>query len=185
MIKPLANTNTLWYNKVIGGIKHMYMRIGEIKNIEELKEAFPFVVAAYRDYWHYTTVLYGVEEDFDESLEHFDSATWISMSKIPAKADELTVDCVSLLRETSSAFEEIAERAKENLAVNLKAVMLLLPTEQKILFDKAYKINPETIDAEIEGLLTILDEEDYHHSVPENFKTFLKVMEEVWSKFLV
>ena len=77
-------------------------------------------------------------------------------------------------------FDKLTERAKTNCARIVKAILSAPPATQKLVFGRAYQMDPRDMDMRIEALFETLGEAEYHHSMPENLKVFLGVMEEVW-----
>ena len=148
----------------------------------DLKNALKMAVAEYRDYQHYGSVLYKLIEDFDESLEHFDTATWVNMGRMPEKTDELAMVCAESLSIASENFREIVKRAEERLSLILKVAVTSPDAVQKEVFGNAYTISPDEIDERLEYLYEVMLEITYHHSIPENIEAFLEVLNEVWSQ---
>ena len=84
-----------------------------------LKRVLPLVVAAYRDYRHYYFSLESLSENFDESLEHFDTTTWYNMILRRDDTDDYAMDCIESLNHACCAFDEISVQAKEGLTILL------------------------------------------------------------------
>ena len=153
----------------------------DLNNAADLKQALTLAVAAYRDYCNYTLVLSGLDEDFDESIEHYDIVSWINMGT--EKADNLTADCVGSLGITLGLFDELKERAKENFTLLLNAVLSTPPSTQKAVLGQAYKISADEIGYKIAELFDILDEIEYTNPIPENFDIFIKLIDEQWDEY--
>jgi hypothetical protein len=146
----------------------------------DLKDALEYAVAAYRDYSHYASTLSSLIESFDESIEYFDTVSWVNMTRAPENANELVMDCVGSLLEAGINFSELADKAEEQLAVLLK-VTLTAPTAVQVeILGKAFDIDPSEIDEWLENLFVALSYADYHRSIPENFNEFLAVLEAGW-----
>lgn len=153
----------------------------DLTSAADLKQALLVTVAAYRDYWNYKNTLIELEENYDESLEYCDTASWLDMGCAPEKADVLTVEGMTVLNAASDVFDKLTERAKRNCVKIVKAVLSAPPATQKTVFGHEYKIEPQGMDARIDELFDMLDETDYHHSMPENLNAFLEVMNEQWN----
>ena len=149
----------------------------------DLVQALTLAVAAYRDYWYYETTLDNIIGDFDESLEHYDPASWFYMGNAPEKADSLAMDCASALSTAISKFGEIADRARNNLELILKVVLTAPTDTQNEVLGCAYNIGAEEIEEKLEDLFEALDDAEYHTPIPDNFDTFLKVLKKEWSEF--
>ena len=162
------------------GTKHRD-RPYDLNNTDDLKQALLLAVAAYRDYRHYSITLDNLDEDFDESLEHFDTVTWFHMGYDLDKADELALDCASALSKASKVFRKIAARAEENLIMIVKVILSAQPDLQSAVLGKTYSLEPQEMDAKIEELFTELDEVQHYHNIQDNFNAFLKLIEELWA----
>ena len=153
----------------------------DLNNTDDLKQALLLTTAAYRDYWHYWVTLETINENFDESLENYDTATWFNIGNAPGKADELSLKAAAALNKARLAFDELKERAKKNCALIIKAVLSTPPTAQKNVLGRSYEIKPEEIDDRIDELLDELDESPYHYEMPKNRDALLKLMKGKWS----
>ena len=150
----------------------------DFKNADDLKQALTLAVAAYRDYWHYVCVLTELESDYDESLENYDVASWLNLGG--NKADALSAECADSLGAAWELFNSLAERAKEHCQQMIKTVLSTPPQTQKAVLGRAYKTDPKKVDAMIAELFDVLDEEEYFNPIPDNFRVFLKLLEEQW-----
>ena len=146
----------------------------------DLKDALEYAVAAYRDYYHYKSTLGSMIESFDESIEYFDTVSWVSMTRAPENADDLVMDCVGSLSDAYSNFDDLADQAEKHLSVMLKVVLTAPSAAQLEILGKAFDIAPADIDDWLESLFTALSYADYHRSIPENFNEFLAVLEAGW-----
>jgi hypothetical protein len=149
----------------------------DLNNAEDMKQALELAVAAYRDYWHYAQVLGGLGDDFDESLENYDTAAWLGLK--PEQTDLLSDNCADAIETAWRLFDELKNRAREHFAQMLKAVLTSDHISRKV-FGKAYKIEPGEIDGHIEGVIDSLDESEYFHPIPENYKLLLQRADELW-----
>ena len=152
----------------------------DMNNTVDLEEALLLAIAAYRDYWYYTITLNELFENFDESIEHYDPASWLNMPQNPKKADDLITGCADSLDVTAGMFDILADRSKEHCATIIKAVLSAPKEAQKAVFGRIYKIEPHEIDAKIEELFDSLAEVEYHHNMQKNRDALLEVMEEQW-----
>jgi len=148
----------------------------------ELKDALEYAVAAYRDYHHYMGTLIGLVESFDESVEYFDTVSWVSMTRAPEKVDDLIMDCVGSLSEAANNFADLADRAEKQLALLMKVTLTAPTAAQLEILGKSFDIAPSDIDDWLEGLFVALSYADYHCAIPDNFKEFLAVLEAGWEE---
>jgi hypothetical protein len=158
----------------------------DLTKTSELKSALEYAVAAYKDYSHYSVTLGSLVENFDESVEHFDTASWVRMSRAPDDADDLIMKCVSSLSETFYDFIDLTKRAEKHLS-NMMMITLTAPSNvQKEILGASFEIAPADIEGWLKFFLSELYQADYHCSIPDNFKTFLEVVKIVnaeWSEF--
>ena len=154
----------------------------DLSDTADLKGALEYAVAAYRDYDHYKSMLGGLIESFDESVEYFDTASWVNMTRAPDSSDSLIMDCVSSLMDAHSSFAELADRAEKHLAVMMKVAVTAPTAIQLEILGKSFDISPSEIDGWLDGLFMAMSYADYHRSIPENFNEFLTVLEAGWEE---
>ena len=176
-----ANTRRL--NEVLGTDHRS--KPYDMNKAEDLQHALTMTVAAYRDYTHYSLTLDGLADDFDESVEHFATASWINMTLNPDKVDKQIVKCVTSLNKASGCFRDLADRAKENFVFFLRAVLATPPATQKAVLGQAYKIEPEEWSERMEELFEDFIEVEYKPSIPDNWNAFLELLKAQWAAFAV
>jgi len=145
---------------------------------DDLRQALLFAVAEYRDYCNYENIISKLSGDFDESLEHYDTASWFHLGYAPEKADTLALDCVSALNNATSKFYELTKRARGKLDVILKVALSAPTATQNAVLGCEYNIEPQDIDNWIKSLLNMLDETEYHYEMDKNFEMLLDLMKE-------
>jgi len=156
----------------------------DLTSAQDLKEALLVTVGAYRDYCEYTGRLIDLEENFDESLEYCDTAAWLDLARGSGQADELTVEGFAALLAAVDAFNKLSERAKENCAKIVKAVLSAPAATQKIVLGCEYKIEEPNMDARIAELFEALGEAEYYTSLPQNLEIFLDTAKEQWAAYM-
>jgi hypothetical protein len=156
----------------------------DLTKVSDLNQALQVMVASYRDYRHYENSLRSLEDNYDESLEYCETAAWLDLDEAPEEVDSLIVEGFEVLAAAADVFEKLAGRAKENCVKIIKTVLTAPPATQNAVFGHAYKIKPQDIDAKIKELFEMLEEAEYHHSMPENLNTFLCVMKDIWKPYL-
>jgi len=152
----------------------------DLTNPDDLRQAFLLTVAACMDYRGYWRSLENIAENLDESVEHYDTVTWINMGRSPEKADDLAMEAVEALSEASNVFDQMIERADRNCTVILKAVLSASPAVQKDVLGRTYSLPANELDKRIKELFDGLDEIDMHYQMDENRDAFLKLMEAMW-----
>ena len=153
-----------------------------LNNPDDLKHALTMAVGAYRDYHHYKRELLGVAEDFDESLEHYDTITWVNQGSEFDNTDVESEKCVDAVGVAISAFEKIESRAKEHFVRTLAMILSASPELQRAALGRPYYVSDENMEAEIEKLIEALDESEYHRSIPKNFELLMEIMADEWAK---
>jgi len=155
----------------------------DLSKTGDLKQALELAVGAFRDYFHYEITLDELVEHFDESLEHYDTATWVNMSRSPDKTDSLAVECAARLSDALGGFQELSKRAEEYLSVIMK-IILTAPNEvQHEILGGAYCISPKEIEERLEDLFTEVCESEYQYAIPDSLNAFLETLREEWSEF--
>jgi hypothetical protein len=157
----------------------------DMNNPVDVEQALATAVAAYRDYWHYEVSLIKMTDDFDESLECLDTATWLDMGKANGEPDALSEECLDMLNQTSALFGQLAERAKEKLISIMTAALSLPPDAQKKVFGKAYAIKQAEVDRVFDDFFDMFGEVKYSYSIDGSFADFLKLIEEEWAAYAV
>jgi hypothetical protein len=146
----------------------------------DLKHALMMAAGAYSDYRHYLHELYGIAENFDESLENYDTIAWINQDS--EKSDGEANKCADALNVAISTFEELTDRAREDFIKTLAITFSAPPEVQRAALGRPYYISAENMDAEIEKLIEIIDEAEYQYSIPANYESLLALMSGEWAK---
>ena len=166
------------------GMKHR-SKPYDLTSADELKQALTLSVGAYRDYWHYSNRIVRILEDFDESVENYETDTWFYMTQAPEKADELTVECYALLKETDLAFSRVEERAKTNLVLGLKYALSTTPDIQTTVFGTSFNIAPDEFDMKIDDLFDTFNEVEYSYAISDSFNSLVEHMKYEWADLII
>lgn len=155
----------------------------DLTNSDDLKQALLLTVAAYADYWHYWMTLENVSENFDESLEYYDTATWINMGLDANKADNLAIETIRSINTAADHFRELNDRAQKNCTVILKAILAAPSATQQEVLGATYDVAPEESDEKIDSLFDAIVETGipYHYQMEENRDEFLAFMKSKWA----
>ena len=152
----------------------------DVKNPADLEHALLLAVSAYRDYRHYYFELMEIDEQWDESLEYYDLASWFFSAVDAEKMDVLACEAVSAMDNVLDAFNNLSDRAEEHLAMILKAILCASSDVQMKVLGYAYEVEQEDMDARIVELIEKYDETDYCYNMEENRDNLLTVMWEKW-----
>lgn len=153
-----------------------------LHNPGDLKHALKMAAGAYSDYRHYELELYGISENFDESLENYDAIAWFNQYAESDKTDVVAQKCADAIGTAITAFEEITERAREHFFKTLTIALSAPPEVQRAALGGPYYVSAENMDAEIEKLLEILSEADYQYNIEDNLEALLDIMAGEWAK---
>ena len=149
----------------------------------DLESALTMAVGAYWDYRHYVRELSAIADNFDESLEVYDTHAWLHQYSASEKTDMVAQNCAASVGDAISAFEVITARAKEHFVKTLTTVLSAPPELQREVLGRPYYITNNDMDEEIEKLLELLDEAEYQYSIPSNYKSLLALMsDDEWAK---
>jgi len=154
----------------------------DLTKTDDLKQAFELAVGAYRDYSHYEGTLGELDEHFDESLEHYDTASWISMGIAPGRADSLAMKCAASLAEAYDNFCKISDKAREYLSVLLKIILTAPDSVQREILGNAFEISPGEINERLDDLYEDLTYIPYQYAIPDSLKDFLELLNKEWSE---
>jgi hypothetical protein len=161
------------------GTKHRALPY-DMNNASDLERALLFATAAYRDYSNYRNILLELAENFDESIEHYDTVTWLSFCLKSNEADDIIAESDEALDHAAGMFEILADRAKKHCAMIIRAVLTAPPETQKTVLGSVYDFKPDEIDEKIKELFMSLSEVDYYHNMQQNRDALLETMKELW-----
>ena len=108
-------------NKV-SGLNHRSKPF-DIKNKEDLNEMFKIKVCALLDYIEYQGILDELLERLDESIEYYDTSTWLSFTMDIQEPDKLLTKCYDTTRKASDNFYKLTERTSDECLEALKMVI--------------------------------------------------------------
>jgi hypothetical protein len=152
----------------------------DLNSAEDMSQLFLLSTAAYMDYQRYWLALSNIDEEMDESLEHYDPATWLNMTVAPEKTDELAMEAISSLSETVNLFSRLMDRAKEQCVLVIGALLSAPASIQNAVLGRAYAIPEDERDERIEALFEGLDDVEPHYNMEKNRDEFLAVIEKTW-----
>ncbi|MFZ5353949.1 MAG: hypothetical protein ACOZCL_14685 [Bacillota bacterium] len=85
----------------------------DLNNINDLEELLKYKVCAFLDYKEYEMTIDDVLEHFDESMEYYDTATWLNVSLGTNNPDKLLEKCYNSTRKAADDFYKLTQRAEK------------------------------------------------------------------------
>lgn len=148
----------------------------DLNNIKDFDELLKYKVCAFLDYKEYQMTIDDVLEHFDESMEYYDTVTWLNGSLGTNNPDKLLERCYSSTRKAADDFYKLAERAEQECKKVLYMAIDSDDETQKYVLGftirKTKKLN-EIIDNIFDEITDLEYEYNMEHAY-ENFKTFLR-----------
>ena len=155
------------------GMKHR-SRPFDFTNVDDLKEAFTYIVAEYIDYMNYYMSLVDIMEHFDESLEYYDPVTWTSLHDNNVKGDELAQEVSTDLDIACGSLREIANRSEEKCDEMLTIILGMDAIIRESVLGKRYIYDEDAIKNIFSDCVNI----NNTYSVEESRDAFIKVLDE-------
>ncbi len=155
------------------GMKHRTKPF-DMANIDDLREAFKLLVCELLDYHEYDKILYDLVEKFDESVEHFDPATWINMTLDSSKCDKLVTKAIDSLNKAETAFSRLTKRAEDKCKEMLHILLDMDESIQMEILGSYYQPR----DGAIDGLFETIFELEYKYNMEDGFESFLGYIQE-------
>ncbi|NLB78154.1 MAG: hypothetical protein GX796_04700, partial [Clostridiaceae bacterium] len=119
------------------GMKHR-SRPFDFTNVDDLKEAFKYIVAEYIDYMNYYMTLVDIMEHFDESLEYYDPVTWTSLHDNDVKGDKLSQKVSVNLSKAGESLRKTAYRSEEKCEEMLTIILGMDAIIRETVLGKIY-----------------------------------------------
>ncbi len=153
----------------------------DFKNVNDINDAFKLSVCEFLDYKEYWGILSEVDENFDESIEYYDSTNWINMSIGEEIDDKLLKQALKSLRTTESVFYKLYQRSEQRCR---KMFDIVLKSEEKIqlqILGYYYKYDESLIDEvfDDEGIFSL----EYIYNMEEAYESFVAYINDVLSEF--
>jgi hypothetical protein len=114
-----------------------------------LEREFKNVCKAFMALREFEGELFQLEEDYDESVKYYDTATWINFTENPERADLLSKKTLIGIRYAASRMEDASNIAFDNLTRLLKKALSSSQRMQKRIFGRAYTLSK----AEMKGFI--------------------------------
>lgn len=148
----------------------------DLNNLKDLDELLKFKVCAFLDYQEYELTIDDVLEHFDESMEYYDTATWLNGSIETNNPDKLLEKCYYSIRKAADDFNKLTQRTEKECKEALYTVINGSEEIQKSILGFTVKkgIN---LDEIIENVFDEIADLEYEYNMEkayENFKTYLR-----------
>lgn len=163
------------------GMKHRSKPF-DLNNTEDLIEAVELVTAEFADMVQYWGKVSDVNSNFDESIEHFYPANWISISQSGTTDDEDIDNAIIAINNAEDALRALLDRVE----IKCNEIWKYLYTTKKYEVI-SYFIEEETIGlVDLQLLYKILDNEiieivfemDYDGNIQNSTRNFAKALVE-------
>lgn len=86
-------------------------------------ESLKYKSCAFLDYTSYYNQLSDLVEEYDESLEYYDTATWINLTVNDQKVDKLSYKAYKALIKTEEVFNDLVNSSEKECTEALKIVL--------------------------------------------------------------
>lgn len=150
----------------------------DLTNTKDLKEMLKMKVCALMEYTDFENILDDLQERFDESIEYFDTRTWLSYTMNIEKPDDLLLKCNDSIGKANDDLSKLVVRTSEELKNILWLVLGSNAKIQKAVlgFDVEKKDSFEII---IEEIIENIFEVENSENMNDSFKNFLKYFKDI------
>lgn len=148
----------------------------DINNIEDIDELLKYKVCSFLDYHEYEMTIADTLEHFDESMEHYDTATWLDFSMGTNKPDKLLQKCYKSLRKAADDFLDLSQRAEIECKEALNMVINCDEKTQTSVLGFTVK-KTENLTETLENIFEEITDLEYEYNMEkayENFKIFIQ-----------
>jgi hypothetical protein len=150
----------------------------DVSKSDDLMEMFKMKVCALLDYIEYDDLLGNLLERFDESIEYYDTRTWLSFTTDVEKPDALLIKCYKSIRKAHDDLNNLVEKASNEFKKVFKLVFDSEAEMQEVIigFEIQSNLNFEKI---VDDILDNIYEVKNSHNMEEaynNFLSFLRII---------
>lgn len=85
----------------------------DFNNSDDMKELLRIKVCALLDYCEYSMELNNILERLDESIEYYDTATWLSFTMDVAESDKTLIQCYKSVRKACNDFSRLETKTEK------------------------------------------------------------------------
>jgi hypothetical protein len=149
------------------------------KNPDDIIYATVMATAEYLDLANYWMTLYEVDESFDESLEHYDTAAWINIG-LKGSTERKDIDrALSSLRKTTSVFRELMDTSEEKCTAMWYIVFFSSSSNvREHFFGQLEDYNEATIKKALEKTIENIFEIEYNGNVETSSRNFAMALKD-------
>lgn len=159
----------------ISGLNHR-TKPYDINNREDLKDMLKIKVCALLDYIEYNRRLANLLELIDESIEYFDTSTWLSFTSDKYDSDKLLMKCYDSTRKACDNFDKLVDRTEKEVQEVLS--ILINSKEDTQIYILGFSLsNIKDINERLNVAVEQAHEIEYEYNMEkafEKFKEFLK-----------
>jgi hypothetical protein len=145
-----------------------------LNNVEDVKTLLKLSVGRYLDYFKYWNDLQEIDELFDESIEYFDTETWVNLSNTSPKGNELILNAISSFDKTIESFRILMESAESECKELIGQALRMEKDIRKEIFGNILEYDEAIIDE----IFMDIHELEYQYNMEEAFDMFIKYINE-------
>ena len=153
----------------------------DFKNVNDINEAFKMSVCEFFDYKEYWGILSELDENFDESIEYYDTTNWLNISIGDKIDDKLLKQAIKSINDAEGVFYKLYQRSEQKCR---KMLDIVIRSDEKIqmqILGHYYKYDESMIEEifDDEGIFSL----EYIYNMEEAYESFIRYINEMLSKY--
>lgn len=145
----------------------------DVNNVDDLKEMLRIKVCALLDYTEYEKILDDLLEKLDESIEYYDTSTWLSFTMDISEPDRLLTKCYDTTRKASDNFSRLTERTSDECLEALRIVLNSKEEIQKSILG-FYICNTVNVEEKLIDIFDNVYDIRYAYNMDEAYNNFIE-----------
>jgi hypothetical protein len=149
----------------------------DFKKPKDIIQATELATAEYLDMTYYWMTLSNIDELFDESLEHFNTAGWINIGLKGTTGSKKIDSACSSLEKTAGLFHDLMMESEENCAEMWNVVLFGAADEvRQHFFGENINYPEEVIKTALERTFELSTEIEYGYVIEKSAESFVKAL---------